>query len=282
MFCPHSIALIMDLNPPLEGPLVKPAGKTGRVIGALVLIAAAVGIAFFIRQKRHQREMAAAHEIGALGALVVMDAAGSHVSSINLSTIPTPESLTKAVELLPALGYATSLDASRTKLGDEHLAAVGQLSQLTTLAINETDVTDQALARLSGLTNLQALYLAKTAVSNDGVDSLAKLTGLHILDLSATKVTDHLEPLTKLPQLEWLLLRETNLQDSALPELAGCAKLSRLSLEGAKHSADSLAQLKKALPSLAVDLASTEPSEASTEPSEASAEPSEAPAEPSE
>lgn len=250
----------MDPNPPLEVPTVNaPGGKARRVIVAGVLVAAALGVAFWLRVQQHQREMAAAHEIGALGALVVMDTGGSHVSSVNLSTIPTPESLAKAVDQLSALRYVTALDASRTTLGDEHLAAISQLSGLNSLTLNETKVTDAGVARLGGLRNLQALYLVNTGVSDDCAAALAKIPDLHILDLSATRVTDNLEPLAGLPKLEWLLLRETTLKDSALPKLASSGSLGRVSLEGSAYAAASLAKLQKSSPSLTVDVTVAEP-----------------------
>ena len=174
-------------------------------------------------------EKRAAEAISELGALVVMDGNGQHVASVNLSAIESPESLAKAIEYLPALRQLGSLDASRTKIRDEQLAFVAQLSALTTLTLNET------------------------AIGDEGVEPLADLVELRILDLSATPVTGNFEPLLSLPQLEWLVLRELKLADDALPKLQGMATLKRLGLEGSEYPGKSLSTLLQASPTLSVD-----------------------------
>jgi hypothetical protein len=56
-----------------------------------------------------------------------------------------------------------------------------------------------------------------------------------------------------LPQLEWLALRKLSLTDEALPKLAACVALKRLSLQESKYSADSLEELLQESPQLSVD-----------------------------
>jgi hypothetical protein len=250
----------MEPDPTLEVPTDKPAGRARKVIVAGVLVAAALAVAFWVHYQRNLREQAAAHSLGELGAIVVMDGAGSHVGSVNLSTIEDPDKLAAALVHLPALVNLTSLDASRTAIKDRQLSAFEKLTGLRSLTLNNTGVSDEGVPKLAGLSNLQALYLVETSVSDACVNSVASLSNLHILDLSATKVTGNLEPVAELPQLEWLLLRGAKLNDDALPKLAACPRLKRLSLEDAKYSPESIAELRKALPGLSVDATSIPPS----------------------
>ena len=227
------------------------SSRRGLVLGVLaaVILAAAWG---WTANRRLAAENKAAQALEKLGALVVRDGSG-HVASVNLSTVPTPEALAEAVALLPALSEITSLDASRSAIKDEQMAAVAQLGSLTTLTLNETAIGDAGVAQLRPLANLQSLFLSATPVTDAGTPALASMKSLRVIDLSSTKLTGNFEPILALPQLEWLVLRDVKLADDALPRLEGSASLNRLSLEGSEYSADALAKLQQAQPSLGVD-----------------------------
>src|SRR5687768_5282404 len=111
-----------DVAPPSE--VLPPSdARPRRVALVLVVVAGALGLIYWCWSTRQSQatEDAAARELQELGALVIKDAAGRHVASVNLSTLPSPEALAKALEQLPALTHLTSLDASRTSIGDEQL-----------------------------------------------------------------------------------------------------------------------------------------------------------------
>jgi Leucine-rich repeat (LRR) protein len=191
------------------------------------------------------RELAAKSALADLGALVVMDGSRKHVASLNLSTLSDAEKVDKALEHVPHLFHLSSFDASRTPIRDEQLKQVGTLSGLENLTLTSTSISDAGIAHLAGLKKLQSLHLTGTKVSSSGLNALTSLEGLRVLDLSATAVSGNLGQLSSLPQLDWLILRNVTLEDDALGELAGCQKLSRLSLEGSQYDQESLEKLRQ-------------------------------------
>jgi hypothetical protein len=62
-----------------------------------------------------------------------------------------------------------------------------------------------------------------------------------------------LAPLASLTQLDWLVLRNLQLSDEALPQLAACRQLKRLSLQQTAYAAASLQALRSAAGQLSVD-----------------------------
>jgi Leucine-rich repeat (LRR) protein len=229
-------------------------GPSRRYALVLIVAAGAATGAYWLWSERANlaAETSAAKALQELGALVVMDGARGHVASVNLSTLQSADALAEAIERLPALGPLTSLDASRTQISDDQLAVVSQLPSLTTLSLTETAIADRGVALLRSLENLQTLYLGSTQITNDALP-LSGLRELRILDISATKVSGNLASLAELPQLEWLVLRDLELTDDALPPLGRSQSLRRLSLEGSTYSPASLETLQKALPKLSVD-----------------------------
>jgi hypothetical protein len=161
--------------------------------------------------------------------------------------------LAKAIELLPALAALGSLDASRSPVTDDQLATIGRLATLESLALSQTSITDRGLKHLAGLGQLRSLNLTTTPITGAGLTALADLGRLKILDLSSTKTADNLAPLGRLPQLDWLVLRDLNLGDNALSELSASKSLRRLTLEGSKYAAESLTELQQAQPDLSID-----------------------------
>ncbi len=234
-----------------------PAGQRRRrpilALAVAALVAGALACWFLANAKRAAAEAEAAKSLESLGAIVVMDGSRTHVASVNLSTVTSPESLAKGIELLPALTDLGSLDASRTAITDDQLATVGRLTSLESLALSQTSITDRGLKQLAGLTQLRSLNLTTTPISGAGLAALSDFRRLKMLDLSATKTADNLAPLARLPQLDWLVLRELTLADGALSDLSASESLSRLTLEGSTYPAASLTQLQQALPELSVD-----------------------------
>jgi hypothetical protein len=234
----------------------QPIRRRGRRLYMLAaLVAATAGLIFWAWSSQQNRiaEDRAAKALEELGALVIMDGDRTHVASVNLSTLPSPEALDKAIEYLPALNYLNSLDASRTELDDKHLNTIVDMSSLNSLSLSETKITDEGAQLLAVLGNLEALHLASTQVTGDVLSALGELESLRILDLSATKVAGNLAPLADLPQLEWLVLRDLMLDEDALQSLGASLSLRRLSLDGSKYPAASINMLKQALPALSID-----------------------------
>lgn len=213
---------------------------------------AAVSVWGVMRQRDAQEKLAIG-QLRGLGALVVLDGNRKHAASVNLSTVKRAEQLRQAVVALPSLHQLGALDASRTAISDEDLVVLGRVSSLSSLTLAQTDISDEGVHHLTGLGGLEALYLMETRVTSDGLDKVAALKGLRMLDLSQNQIAGDLSALTQLPQLEWLLLRGTTLDQQALASLSGAPTLRRLSLEGAEYDPSHLDPLRASRDALQID-----------------------------
>ncbi len=131
---------------------------------------------------------------------------------------------------LPAL---VTLDASRSKFGDEGLAALSNSKNLQRLILRNTATTDKGLTNLSGLSKLTYLDLRSTAVSDTGLASLSGLQSLQHLDLSnsSEKITDAgLERLADLKEMRSLWLSRSAVSDKGFDSLKQIRALHELSL----------------------------------------------------
>jgi hypothetical protein len=225
------------------------------VAGIVLLAVVAGGVAWWMYAagKASEREAAAKAELTELGALMAMDSQREHVNSVNFATLKSPDTLDRAVELLPALGQLKSLNVQGTQFGDKHAAIVGQLGSLQDLALSSTQITDSGLEKLVGLSRLNAMYLVDTPVTNAGLPALAQLDSLKILDLSQTKVTGNFGAFRELPQLQHLLVQKLTLDAAAIAAIGQIPNLSRLTLWEATYPEEALSQLEQKKPNLAID-----------------------------
>ncbi len=117
--------------------------------------------------------------------------------------------------LLPSKNTLSNLYLVQSKLTDEHLKVIAELTAITSLNLSATEsgITDSGLVHLAGLAQLDALFLdelaitdaglkhltslpaltslgvAKTAVSDAGIESLVKMKGLRALNITGTRIT---------------------------------------------------------------------------------------------
>jgi hypothetical protein len=156
---------------------------------------------------------------------------------------------------LAGLSALELLNCGQTKLSDEGLKSLAGLRSLRSLHLDRTKVTDKGLKHLAGLRALQTLDLEFTAVG-EGLKDLAGLESLQTLNLAQTQVTDKaLKDLIALKSLKSLNLcagLRGRVTDAGLKELAGCKSLQRLDLTGQNVTEAGVAELRKALPKLAV------------------------------
>lgn len=200
-----------------------------------------------------EQELAAKAELIQLGALVVMDPERRHVHSVNLSTLKSPETLGRAIELLAALPQLQALSLQGSSFQDQQAAALGKLSRLQNLVLSNTAVTDTGLTSLRGLSRLNTIYLVETAVTNAGLPALAQISSLQIVDLSATKVTGSLEPFRELSDLNWLVLRNLTLDAAAFDAIAQFPALTRLTLQESTYPQDAVDKLLQQKSGLSID-----------------------------
>lgn len=229
--------------------------KTALIV-ALALLAAVVAVIAWSLPSRGEiaaREQAVKAELAELGALVTMDAQKTYVNSVNFSTLRSPDSLDRAIALLPSLLRLQSLNCSGTALRDEHAQTIGKLGSLQDLVLSHTAITDRALEQLTGLSQLKTFHLADTKVTSAAMPYLGKLRSLNIIDLSGTQVTGNFEPLAKLPRLKWLVAQRLSLDAAAIAALAESPNLGRLSLTGTTCPSEAIDELARQKPNLTID-----------------------------
>lgn len=192
-------------------------------------------------------------QLADLGALVVMDSDGSHVSSVTLSTINDLQKVREALDLAAKLNRLKSLDANRTAIGNAELEVIGTIPSLVSLSLKRTDTDDQGMANLSDLQHLESLHLNDTAITDSGLTHLRELAQLKILDLSGTQVSKNLSAVAAMPQLEWLVLGRLSLEDEVFVELSKAPSLKRVTLRDANYSESALEKLRQQRPGISVD-----------------------------
>jgi hypothetical protein len=106
----------------------------------------------------------------------------------------------------------TSLNLTRTHVGDAGLEHIANLHSLQTLLLVNTNISDAGLQHVAKLPSLEVLFLADTNITNAGLAHLADLVSLRQLFLYNTRISDSgLRYLAKLPSLEpdWVVTQGT-------------------------------------------------------------------------
>jgi len=91
--------------------------------------------------------------------------------------------------LLPLKDQLLWLNLGRTRITDEGLKIVGQLTNLTRLSLDYTGIQDSGLEKLVTLAKLNSLNLVGTTVGDQGIAYLSQLKKLKRIYLYQTKVT---------------------------------------------------------------------------------------------
>ena len=174
-------------------------------------------------------------------------------------------------EVLPQVAAATPADLEQIKAAGAQALPLCQGSNLLTIEFvsSAATTTDQQIDLLSKVApQLYDLNLAGTKVSDDGLKALDNMTNLRRLHLEKTAVSDAgLSHLKNLGNLEYLNLYHTSVSDTGVEQVQGLKKLKNVYLWESKVTAAGAENLKKALPTLSVDMGWKEP--AKTEPANA-------------
>jgi len=171
-------------------------------------------------------------------------------------------------EVLPQVAAAAPADVDQIKGAGAQTLPLCQGSNLLTVEFvsSAATTTDQQIDLLSKVApQLYDLNLAGTKVTDDGLKALDKMTNLHRLHLEKTAITDAgLSHLKNLSNLEYLNLYNTSVSDGGLEQLQGLKKLKNVYLWQSKVTDAGAESLKKALPTLSVDMGWKEPPKADT------------------
>lgn len=134
-------------------------------------------------------------------------------------------------------------------LDDESAAAIGDFPRLRELSLHYTKITDQGLADLCELSQLELLVVSSPRITSASFEPVSRLKRLRHLGTWAWKIEDaDFAMLQDAPQLTSLGL-VTPLTNASVVELCKLKQLKRLNLDGDKITDESLAHLRQ-LPKL--------------------------------
>ena len=145
------------------------------------------------------------------------------------------------------------IDLHGTEVTDSDLAFIDaakkELRQLRYLDLRLTKIGDNGVGKLKNLTGLQTLNLFRTQLSDEGLAHLKKLTALETLLIGGTKISDaglaYLRPFKKLRKLS---LFQTQVSNDGIAELRLLGSLEVLLITGSKITPAGAEELQKALP----------------------------------
>ncbi|QDU03795.1 Leucine Rich repeats (2 copies) [Gimesia chilikensis] len=135
------------------------------------------------------------------------------------------------------LGHTYLIELSCKDVNDRDLDVFIQsnANQVTYLSLNSTQVTDEGLAKLASLQRLEDLDLGDTKITGTGFANV-KFTSLKKLSFrECDKLTvEGFKQIVKCQNLERLNLRNTNIDDPFLQEIAKLDKLLTLWIDDTK------------------------------------------------
>lgn len=121
---------------------------------------------------------------------------------------------------LPDVSELDWLDLSFTSISNEGFAHVAAARKLKQLNLEQTRITDDALDTIAGFKDLEELDLSQTAITDKGLKKLSRLGRLKILWLTGTQITNRgLSALTSLRNLELLDVQSTDVTPTAYDQL---------------------------------------------------------------
>lgn len=139
------------------------------------------------------------------------------------------------------------------ELGGQVMEVAQNDNRLEVSFATQSKVNNDALVPIKDLTRLVHLNLRGAEVTDDGLVNLANQKTLIRLHLEKTKITDKgLEQLKGIENLEYLNLYGTEITDAGLVHLEGLKKLKSLYLWQTKVTDAGVEKLKMALPQLKI------------------------------
>jgi hypothetical protein len=121
---------------------------------------------------------------------IVVIPVGSETNYLSVSFINAKEAGDNDLSLLlPLKDQLLWLNVGRTKITDQGLKTIAQLTNLTQLNLEHTAIQDDGLKQLTSLAHLTTLNLVGNGISDAGLMNVARLPGLEKIYLYQTDVT---------------------------------------------------------------------------------------------
>jgi hypothetical protein len=179
------------------------------------------------------------------------------------TTTPAADAAGPAAEVLPQVAAASPAVLEQLRASGAQALPLCQGSNLLSIEYTSSaaTTTDQQISLLAQVApQVYDLNLAGTKVTDSALSALDGMTNLHRLHLEKTAVTDAgLSHLKNLVSLEYLNLYHTDVTNAGLDQLQPLKKLKNLYLWQSKVTEDGADGLKKAIPTVSVDLGWKEP-----------------------
>ena len=121
--------------------------------------------------------------------LVFLDSAKKDLQTLRYLDLRLTKIGDEGVGKLKNLTGLQTLNLFRTQLGDKGLARLKKLTNLETLLIGGTRVSDAGLTYLRPFKKLRKLSLFQTQISNDGIAQLKLFGSLEVLLIGGSKIT---------------------------------------------------------------------------------------------
>jgi eukaryotic-like serine/threonine-protein kinase len=143
-----------------------------------------------------------------------------------------------------------------TRADPKTIDAIVRLNSLSELAVSCPVFGDEEMAKLAGMGNLSMLNIDRWDLSGAGLRHIARLLRLERLNLSSIPRIDDpaLAELQGFPSLKFLWIQECPVTDAGLDHIAKCRPLKELTLVRTQVTASSAQRLAAARPDLKIQM----------------------------
>jgi Leucine-rich repeat (LRR) protein len=198
------------------------------------------------------------------------------LTNLTLHRSRTPDYTAKSIQALQPLKSLQHLDFSGGTIHDDVLEAIPKnVPQLNSLWLDHCkSITDKGLGKLSALSQMQDMHINEGVAGDELMKAATHWPKLHLLMVGGGSVTNAgaraffdskspveflmidnckiddtaLPNLFKLQKLNTLSLNGDNITDAAVPALIKCKTLTGLGLRATKVTPDGVARIRRALP----------------------------------
>ena len=230
------------------------AGSLFRVIAALLLLGAlAFGGWYMMQQAAFDRQQASEKILKECGVIAIKDSSRKKILTVTVPPQLGADKLPSVFESIGGLAWVNSLSVMGPNVTDDLASHLAKCGSLRSLKMANTQLTDKGVSHLADLPNVESLILRGSPITKDCLPGISGMSSVKVLDLSETKIDGGLADLSKLSNLEWLLLNEVEIKDESFASIADCSKLSRLSIIKSVIDENSITDLKEKRPDINVE-----------------------------